>query len=97
MATSKKAATPKPKITSTLKVLGKTYKGGGKTVEEAVSSLKPAFSRAPGILTLSKNKISREKVLRPQIVSRAFGPGSPSLQGVVKRQIATMFNKKDFE
>ncbi len=81
----------KPTYEATIEILGKKYKAKGKTVMEAVSNLKPkGMARGKSILTVTKGKESKSKVLVPFVVNRLFNL-SPTMRIVALKNVSTLF------
>jgi len=55
-----------------IKVLGKTYKSEGLTIQEAIENLKLSNCKGRGILTIDNGEISKDRVLMPTVVYRLF-------------------------
>jgi len=67
---SKKVA---PKIKAIFKIMGKTYEAKGKSVLEAIESLKPGERRGVGVLNIIKDgEPMRDKILNRFKVNRLF-------------------------
>ena len=79
------------KYKAELKILGRLYKSTGKTVEEAISNLKVSGGRGMAVLTVTKGKDSRWKVLNAVTTVRLFGQASPTLKAGAMKQILTRF------
>lgn len=86
-----------PLIKSSLKAVGKFYYGEGKTILEAIQSLKPEIARGIGILTLEKDGIVREKILQPRTMFGLFGPVSSTTKDMAIKTISLLFDAKTFE
>ena len=84
-------------IHSQIKIQGRTYKGKGMTIEEAIASLPVGNAKGAGVLTLERKGVIKDKVLVPSQVSRIFGPGSPMTKSVILKKTAMLFDKNVFE
>ena len=84
-------------INSQIKIQGRTYKGKGRTIMEAIASLPVGNAKGAGVLTLDRKGVSKFKVLVPNQVSRLFGAGSPSTKAVLLKNTAKLFDKNVFE
>jgi hypothetical protein len=88
--TKSKATTPKVK--AKIKLLGRYYESEGKTVEEALHSLKIPVAKGVGVLTVSKGENSRTKVITGQIISNFFGNRSPQMKSIALKGIIQFFS-----
>lgn len=78
-------------IKSTLKISGKTYESKGKTVLEAITSLKPEIARGMGLLTITNGEATKEKVLTSHTVRGMFGAVSRLQKEVALKNISQLF------
>lgn len=76
---------------ATVKILGRTYKAKGKTIYDAISSLETPNVKSMGILTVSKGKNSRERVLS-HIQSRKLFNTRGLTREVMLNNISLMFD-----
>lgn len=76
------------KYTASLKVQGKVYTGTGKTVSDAILKVEPGVVKGVGILTLSNDKESAEKILSPITLSRLFNSRGVTREVAVQRTAA---------
>lgn len=90
-----KKKTIKKTIKASLKVLGKTFKAEGKTVEEVVSKLNPSLARGVGILVLDKGDLHKERILQPNTVNNVFGQRSPTMKSIAMKSIIILFDEFD--
>lgn len=68
-----------------LNVMGKKMESRGATVTEALQKLKPnTVGRSKGILTVSKGKESRDRVLTHMAVSRLLSPSKLAREIAIK-------------
>lgn len=67
-----KTATKTKTYEAALIVMGKTYRGKGETVAEAIGQIDLQRAKGMGILTVSRGNKSHEKVLPPVAVNRLF-------------------------
>ena len=58
--------------TATLRVMGRTFTGKGKTALDSITALKPGNAHGRGILTVSNGTQSRERILMPLNTARIF-------------------------
>ena len=84
-------ATNSNSFDATMKVLGKTYRGTGSTVSEAISNIKD-FGNVKGkiILTLEHNGQTKERVLMPTIGFRLFS-ASRMIKEIALKQVSSLF------
>ena len=74
-----------------LKVLNTVYESVGDTVIEALNALKlKGMVRTVGILTVTKGKESREKILAPRILARLYTE-SRLMKEVAIKNISNLF------
>lgn len=59
-------------VVVTIKVLGKTYKSEGKTIGEAIASLKPTNCKGKSILIVKRGEVIKERILSPVVTFRLF-------------------------
>jgi hypothetical protein len=94
-ATKTKTATKKPKTASYKLVMvidGRTYKSTGKTVLDALSSLKvDGLSRGRAVLTATHGDKTREKILNPTMVNRLLHQ-SPTFRQIALKNISLLFD-----
>lgn len=76
---------------ASMKVMGKTFTGKGKTIQEAIASIKPGNVAGMVILTVSKGDKSKERVLGALVVKRAFNMAGMS-QEVALKNLSNMFD-----
>lgn len=79
-----------PKYSASIKIMGKTYKASGKTIEEALSKIDNQNAKGPGILTITKGKDSKERILPAPQVSRLFNL-SPLMREIALKQVSQLF------
>jgi hypothetical protein len=86
--TTKPERTP---YTATVRVLGRTYTAKGKTAKDAILNLKPQNCKGRAVLTLTKGKVTREKILAPIICYRLFN-GSPMTREIALKNVGLLFD-----
>ena len=84
-------------IKSSLKLLGKLYRGKGKTILEAIENLQPDVARGIGILTLAKGDISKEKILQSRTVTGVWGKVSRLNKEIAIKNASQLFDKELFD
>ena len=84
-------------IKATLQISGRHFSAEGKTLVQVFGNLKPTLWRGRGVLQVTRGDIVREKILMPAMIARFFGPGSPTSKQIAKKQLLTLFDKKEFE
>lgn len=78
--------------TASVKILGRVYTATGTTAKDAFLNLKPnGVARGMGILTLSKDGVSREKILPSVQISRMFSP-SPLVREIALKNVGLRFD-----
>lgn len=95
MAKTKKkvGATKKPKLvyTASLKSFGRIHKGEGETIQEAIQSLNMGhFVKGVSVLTISKDGVSKDKILTAPQTYRLFSV-SRLMKEIALKQISLMF------
>lgn len=81
----------KPDYAATLIVAGKRYTATGASVAAAIDALKPERgARGKAILAVSRDGVTREKVLPPFAVARLFTL-SPTMRELQLRNLTTLF------
>jgi ABC-type phosphate/phosphonate transport system permease subunit len=70
--TTKKALKKTGNYTATVKIMGKTSKATGKTIFEAIEKLKPGNVAGMGVMTVSKGKNTKERVIPHMQLRRLF-------------------------
>lgn len=88
---AKKTAKKTP-YTSVLLISGREYKGKGKTIEEAITSINPSVTKGTGVLTIKKGKQEKQRILRPQVIHSIYAEGSPTLKDLILRNTISLFN-----
>jgi hypothetical protein len=88
---------PKAKIKSSLKIVGQWFYGEGKTITEAITSIKPAVKKGIAVLTLEKGTVKKERVLPPHLTLGLFSEISPTQKEVAFKQVNELFDKSIFE
>jgi hypothetical protein len=82
----------KPKFTASIKILGKVYKADGATVKEAIENLKVGkVAKGVSLLTVTKGKISKDKVLPAPQTFRLFSP-SKLMRELAIKNVSLMFD-----
>lgn len=89
-AKPKKVAQPQPLYTATLKSFGRTYTSSGPTIVDAIGSLQPPIAKGKGILTVTGQGKTYERILMPVVVMRLFGTRGLS-RDIVLKQISKLF------
>lgn len=91
-AARKRAPGARAGYTAVLQFYGKPYTGKGKTVTEAIANiaLKNA-AKGRGILTISKGKKSKDRILQPVVVQRLFSM-SPTMREVQIKHVSMLFD-----
>lgn len=79
-------------INASLMIMGKVFEGKGKTVEKAISSLKPENVRGHAVLVLEKGDLKRERILSKSSVDRAFGKVNKLTKEIGLKNITTYFS-----
>ncbi len=75
---------------ASIKILSRTYEAKGKTIPEALNKLKVPTVRALGILTVSRGKESKERILHHFHVAKMFNTRGLSRE-VAINNISLMF------
>jgi len=92
MATRKAKNTLPPLYTATIRLFGKTYRGEGSSVLEALRSLNPpAAMKTVSVLTVSKGNVSKDRVLPPNATVRLFSP-SRLMRDVALKNTSLLFD-----
>lgn len=68
----KEKTTKAPEYEASLKVMGKIYTATGASVKEAIANIKIGTARGMGLLTVSKGKESKVRVLPSIRTTRLF-------------------------
>lgn len=76
--------------TVSVKIMGKTTKAKGKTIAEAVGKLKVRNSAGMVIMTVSKGKVSKDRVISMMLAKRLFNMSGVSREAQIKN-ISSMF------
>ena len=87
----------KNEINASLKVMGRVYTAKGKTIEEAITNLKPEMARSVGVLILERGEIRKEKILKSVMVTGLFGKVSRIRKEIALKGVLTLFDKNIFE
>ena len=83
------------KYKASIKVLGRIYKAEGKTLEEAISGLKPPVGKGVSVLTVSKGKQQKSKILPALVTFRLFNP-SRLTKEIALKQMTIFFYRLQF-
>lgn len=78
-------------IETSLKTMGRTCTGKGKTLIEAILDLKPEVARGVGILTVKRGDKVIEKVLQPHIVQNLFNKVGRLQREIAIKNISSLF------
>lgn len=78
------------KVSVSLKITGKTYRATGKDLMSALEKLTPPVTVKAGVLTFTKGKIKKEKVLFPVVLNRAFRQQSPTMRQISLKKLAML-------
>jgi len=82
----------KPKYSVSVLMSGKKFESNGTTLEEALTNLKVmGIARSKVVVTVSKGKDTKERVLLPFTVNKLISL-SPSMKQIAVKQIAILFN-----
>ena len=77
---------------ATIKIFGKKYSASGSTKIEALTNLNVSnVAKGVSVLTLSKGKLSKDRLLRPMQTFRLFG-SSRLMREVAIKQTSIMFD-----
>src|SRR3990167_10274958 len=77
----------------TFKIVGRTFKAEGKTLEEALGKIKiSGGAKAISVLTVEKDGIEKERILNGRHTHGIFGQGSPTMKAIHLKQILLMFD-----
>ena len=76
---------------ATVRVMGKTFTSTGTSSQDAVFKLKPGNCKGKGILTIEKGKVSRERILMPDVTFRLFNTTGVSKE-VALKNIGILFD-----
>jgi hypothetical protein len=75
-----------------IKVLGKLYNSEGKTALEAIEKLKPEGTpKGFSVLSISKGKTTKDKVLLGTVTFRLFNP-NPTMRTTALKQVSSIFD-----
>ena len=78
--------------TADLKINGKKFHASGSTAREALANLKlPPRTVSAAILTVSRGKTSKDRVLSPRQVTRMINP-SPLIREVNLKSLSLLFD-----
>jgi len=96
----KKRVTTKIEYNSSLKTAGLWCHAKGKTVEEAITNLKPKVNKVVGVLIIErittigrkKESVKKEKILQRNILYRLFAEVSPTMKSVGIKQAVQLFD-----
>lgn len=88
---SKKETPKKPKISVTLKSLGRTYKATGDTLQECLDQIKiSGGAKTLSVLTVKTGDQTVEKILSGSISQRLFGAGSPTTKMIFQKKVGLL-------
>src|SRR3990167_9952058 len=77
--------------TATLKIFGKKYSASGSTKIEAIANLNVTnVAKGMSVLTLSKGKVSKDRLLPPRLTARLFA-SSRLMKEVAVKQVSSLF------
>lgn len=94
---TKKKPRAKQVYTATIKVLGKVYEAKGTTIPEAIVGLTPGgVAKGMSILTMTKGKIRKERILNGPQTFRLFN-GGRIMREVALKNVSLFFSPIDFE
>lgn len=92
MTTKTPKKTVKPEYSASIKILGKVYKADGATAQEAIEKLKVGnIAKGVSLLTVTKGKVSKDKVLPAPQTFRLFSP-SKLMRELAIKNVALMFD-----
>lgn len=76
---------------ASINLMGKTYLAQGASVSEAVGNLKPSITKGRAILTVTRDGVTKEKILNAPTVFRLF-TASRLMREVALKQISQLFD-----
>ena len=80
-----------PQYTASIKILGKIYKGEGKSAMEAIENIKaPRVAKGVSVLEITHGKVSKSRFLTVPQTFRLFSP-SPLMREVALKNTSLMF------
>lgn len=85
---------PERSFTAKINVLGKNFSASGASISEAISNLKPGNIKGKVILTLSKGKKIKERILMPFAAMRLFNTAGLSRE-VNLKHVSMLFQGFD--
>lgn len=80
-----------PQYEAKIKIMGKSYSGTGKSPSEAIKAIKGGNLKGVGVLTVSRGKVSKDKILTSMQVSRLF-TNSPTMREFAIKNVSLLFD-----
>ena len=92
-AASKPAPAPvKREYVATFHFYGKEHVGKGKTIRDAIAAIPlKSAPRGRGVLTITKGKVSKDRILLPIMVQRLFAL-SPTMREFQLKNVSLLFD-----
>ena len=95
MATKKKTKVKIPKsqpVKLRVKCVGRVFESEGSTLDEALDKIKmPNGARALSVITVTRGKSVREKILNASHTHNLFGNTGPTSKGIALRWVRALF------
>ncbi len=80
----------RPTFMARIKVFGHYYEASGKTVLEAINKLSPGNARGVAVLSVTKGKTTKDRVLAPIQTARLFNTKGLS-RDVMLKNVSNLF------
>lgn len=92
MAKKTVAKTKPTGVTVMFRSLGRTFKGEGKTFDDAIRSIKVSGGiKTASVLAVKKDGVEKSKIINGRHAQALFGGGSPTTRMIHVKQVKAMF------